>query len=258
MRRHLLALGALAILVGLAGCASVMGPTQQPAEELVGNATYDWDNDANATIHLNGSAFTGVYAVENRSTFEVFSRDGLGQERGFDLSSVRFRYPNGTELTVRNESLAVERGGGRTTITLPGNATGQLAFTAPRFGKSFGLPTFVEGSYDVTLPRGARVGIPLLGQVSPPGFTTTVEDGRMTLSWDDVDGRQFRIAWYLQRDVYIFGGIVLIGALLAIGGTLYYYRQIRQLEARRKEVGLDMEVDADDDPRDKGPPPGMR
>ena len=255
MRRHVLALGALALLVGLAGCAA--GPGQSSEEELVGNATYDWDNDANATIQLNGSAFTAVYAVENRSTFEVFNRDELGQERAVRISSLRFRYPNGTMLTVQNESLAVERGGGRTTITLPNNSSGKLAFTAPRFGKSFGLPTFVTGTYDVTLPQGARVGIPLLGQVSPPGFTTDVSDGLMTVSWDDVSGRQFQIAWYLQRDVYIFGGIVVIGIVLALGGSLYYYRQIKQLEAKRKDVGLDVDYD-DDDPRDRGPPPGMR
>lgn len=259
MKRHVLALGLLVLLAGLAGCSAIMGPGEPDEEALVGNGTYEWDTDANATIEVNQSSFTGIYSVDNRTTFDVYQRDGLGQERALELSALRFRYENGSLVTVRNSSMAVERGGGRTTIALPGNVSGQLAFTAPRFGKTFSLPTFVEGSYDVTIPRGTRVGIPLLGQVNPGGFSTSVrDDGRMTVSWDDVESDGVRISWYLQRDVYIFGGLVAIGIALAIGGTLYYYRQIKRLEARRKEVGLDMEVDPDDDPRDKGPPPGMR
>lgn len=259
MRRHLLALGLLALLVGLAGCSAITGPGQPDEETLVGNGTYDWDTDANAALEVNQTAFTAIYGVENRTELEVYQRDGLGQERALDVSTLRFRYPNGSMVTVRNSSMNVERGGGRTTITFPGNVSGQVGFTASRFGKTFGIPNFVEGSYDVTIPRGTRVGIPLLGQVNPGGFSTDVrEDGRMTVSWDNVESDGIRISWYLQRDVYIFGSLLGIGIALAIGGTLYYYRQIKLLEARRKEVGLDMEVDSDDDPRDDGPPPGMR
>lgn len=258
MNRHVLALGALLLLVGLAGCSAITGPPELDEGELVGNASYDWETDANATVFLNDTSFTAVYAVENRSAFEVFQRDGLGQERSIEISAVRYRDPNGTILTVENGSLSVDRGGSRTTIVLPGNATGQVAFTAPRFGKSFSVPTFVHGSYEVTLPPNSRVGIPLLGQVSPGGFESSVDDGRMTLTWDNVDVQGLHVAWYLERDVWIFGGLVLIGILLAVGGTLYYYRQIKVLEAKREEVGLDVDTDGDDDPRDRGPPPGMR
>lgn len=259
MKRILVAVGLLALLVGLAGCTALTGPADPDEEQLVGNGTYEWDTAANATIEINQSSFTAIYAVENRTSLEAYQRDGLGQERAVDVSVVRFRHANGTLVTVSNSSMEVERGGGRTTITLPGNVSGQLAFTAPRFGKAFALPTFVQGSYDVTIPAGTRVGIPLLGQVTPGGFSTSVgDDGRMTVSWENVEGQSIRIAWYLQRDVYLFGSIVLVGALLAVGGSLYYYRQIKRLQARREDVGLDVDVEGDDDPRDKGPPPGMR
>jgi len=259
MKRHVLAIGALLLLVSLAGCSSILGPGEFDEDDLVGNSTYDWNSDVNATIDIGPSNFTAVYRVENRSTFDAYEEDGLGQEHALEVSTVRFRSQDGQELTVRNDSLSVERSGGRTTITLPDNATGQLAFTAPRFGKTFTLPTFVTGSYNVTMPESARIGIPLLGQVHPGGFSTSIEpDGRMTVSWQDVDTSHFRISWYLQRDVLLFGGLFVIGIVLAIGGSIYYYRQIKQLEARRNEVGLDVELDDDDDPRDRGPPPGMR
>lgn len=259
MKRKVLALGALLVLTAMAGCGAFTGGGDLDEGALVGNASYDWETDANATIELDDANFTAIYTVENRSTFDAFTRDGLGQERSLEIAALRFRYPNGTTLSVEDDRLSVERAGSRTTITLPDNATGHLAFTAPRFGKSFSIPTFVEGSYVVTLPPNARVGIPLLGQVNPPGFDSAVrDDGRMTLTWENVDGRSVVISWYLQRDVLIFGGLVVIGVVLAVGGALYYYRQIKRLEGRREEVGLDVDTDSDDDPRDRGPPPGMR
>nr|WP_274326221.1 DUF5803 family protein [Halosimplex aquaticum] len=45
--------------------------------------------------------------------------------------------------------------------------------------------------------------------------------------------------------------------LVGIGGALYYLRQIRVLERRREEIGLDVETETDEFD-DDGPPPGMR
>ncbi|MEF8908480.1 MAG: DUF5803 family protein, partial [Haloarculaceae archaeon] len=64
------------------------------------------------------------------------------------------------------------------------------------------------------------------------------------------------VRYYLQRDLWIFGGIAVVSVTLGIGGLVYYLRQIRQLEEKREELGLD--VDYEDDPTDDGPPPGMR
>jgi hypothetical protein len=63
------------------------------------------------------------------------------------------------------------------------------------------------------------------------------------------------VRYYLQRDLYIFGGAA--AGLFAAGvvGTLYYRRQIEELRKRREEMGID--VDTDDDDFGDGPPPGM-
>jgi hypothetical protein len=102
------------------------------------------------------------------------------------------------------------------------------------------------------------VGVPLLSQVSPGNYTTTVEDGRMTIRWANRTDGTLRVQYYLQRDLVLFGGLLLIGLAVAGGGSLYYWRQIRQLESRREDIGLDVEDEGEDDPRDRGPPPGMR
>jgi len=99
--------------------------------------------------------------------------------------------------------------------------------------------------------------VPLLSQVSPGNYETSVdEDGYMTVVWDDVSSQSLRVRWYLQRDLLLFTGVAVVAIVVGSGGALYYYRQILQLKRRREESAID--VDGDDDPRDRGPPPGMR
>ncbi|PSP18819.1 hypothetical protein BRC62_02525, partial [Halobacteriales archaeon QH_10_67_13] len=130
-------------------------------------------------------------------------------------------------------------------------ANGTVAYTAPRSGKSFSIPTFVEGSHRLDLPGNARVTIPLLSQVSPDGYDTTVRDDRVVLRWSDPGGG-LSVRYYLVRDLYLFGGLTLVGVALAVGGTAYYLLGIHRAKQRRDEVDLDVEYD------DDGPPPGMR
>jgi hypothetical protein len=131
-----------------------------------------------------------------------------------------------------------------------------VGYTASRSGKSFASPVFSEGSYEMTLPPGARVGLPLLSQASPGGYEATVTDGRQTLRWAELDGGGVRVRYYLQRDLLLFGGLFAIVASVGLGGALYYLRQIRRLEDQREEMGID--VDYEDDDFGDGPPPGMR
>jgi len=53
----------------------------------------------------------------------------------------------------------------------------------------------------------------------------------------------------------VLGGIVAVLGIVLVAGLIYYLRQIRELERRREEMGLD--VDTEDDEFDDGPPPGM-
>ncbi|MFB6142708.1 MAG: DUF5803 family protein [Halorientalis sp.] len=250
MRRRWLAVGALALLAVLAGCSAVLGPGQPDAEQIRQNATYDWTTSANVTVDLRTNEYTAVYVVDNRTEMELYRRDALGSEYPLDVRGLQFQFTNGT---VRNVSVAnVSLTRDRAIVDLPAR-NGKLAFTVPRNGKSWSTPTFVDGSYDVTLPPNTRVGVPLLAQVSPDGYTTELVDNRVTISWDDVETDTVSVRWYLVRDLWLFGGLVVVALVVGAGGLLYYLRQIRALERQREEVGLDVDVGDDRD----GPPPGM-
>ena len=104
------------------------------------------------------------------------------------------------------------------------------------------------------LPESARVGVPLLSQVRPGATNRTVRNNQLTLSWEDVSAPNLTVRYYLQRDLLLFGGLVIGAIIIGVGGALYYYRQLRATQRKREEVGLD--IDIEDDDRDE-PPPGM-
>lgn len=259
MRRLVCAVGLLAVLVALAGCTSVFGPGQPGDSQLNENATYDWETNATTTYDVSKTELAGVVTVENRSWIKLYQTDELGNEEPLSVAALRFRYPNGTVVSPANSSLAVDNGRSRANVTLP-QAGGQMAFTAERpKSKRFATPLFANGPHDVevTLPPGARVGIPLLSQVSPPAENRWVGDDRMTVRWDGVSNGPLVLRYYLARDILIFGGLAGILTLAGLGGAVYYLREIRVLERKREEIGLDVEME-DDDFNDDGPPPGMR
>lgn len=257
-RRWLVAVGLLAVLAALSGCSSVLGPGQPSEADLSENATYEWESDADTNYNVSRNSFRATIAVENRSKLEVHRRDELGSENPLTIAALKFRFPNGTVVTANRSTLSANNTRSHTNLWLPADG-GQVAFTADRpTGKRFSTPLFVEGhSHQVTLPPRARVGIPLLSQVSPSSTTSTVEDDVMRIYWDEVERGPIVVRYYLARDVLLFGGMAGVLAIAAIGGTIYYLRQIRSLERRREEVGLDVETE-DDDVGDDGPPPGMR
>lgn len=258
MRRRLVALGLLLALVALAGCSSVFGGGGPSDERLNENATYDWDTNATTTISLTRSSFTAVVGVENKSWVKLYRSGALGDQDPLSIRALRFRYPNGTVVRTNESSMSVRTGGSKTNVTLP-QAGGQVAFKAGRpTGKRFSTPLFVDGkhSIEVTMPRGARVGLPFLSQVSPGSSDRRVEDGRMTVRWENTSNGPITLRYYLQRDILLFGGLAVVLLLVGVGGVLYYFRQIRTLEQRREEIGLDVEVEDDD--FDDGPPPGMQ
>jgi len=261
-RRLVLALGLLAVLVALGGCTSLFGGGGPDETELNRNATYDWDTNATTVYNVSKSQFTGILTVENESYLELYQRDELGTEAPLDVAALRFRFPNGTVVAPANRSnFGVEHGQSRANVTLP-QAGGQVAFTSDRpNAKRFAIPMFVDSphSVEVVLPPQARVGVPLLSKVSPGGSTTDVPENsnRMTVRWDEAERGPILVRYYLARDLLLFGGIGGILTLVGVGGALYYLRQIRVLERRREEIGLDVEMDGDEFD-DDGPPPGMR
>ena len=252
MNRRRLALGGLLVVLVLSGCA---GSTEVSEEDLSGDAEYDWETDATVAVEVSDVSYRTVVNLTNSSTVEVFQRDALGGDGAVQISALQFQYPNGTVVNATEGNLSATLEAERTQITLPAE-TGKVGYTAERVGNEFALPVFAEGSYSVTLPPSTRVGVPVLSHADPGGYRTSVANDRMTLQWDTLSDGGISVRYYLQRDLWIFGGIAVISVTLGTGGLVYYLRQIRQLEEKREELGLD--VDYEDDPTDDGPPPGMR
>jgi len=252
MNRRRLALGGLLVLVVLSGCA---GSTQVSEEDLSGDAEYSWETDAAVAVDVSDASYQTVVNLTNTSTLELYQRDALGGDGSVRISALQFRYPNGTVVNATEGNLSATLEAERTRIDLPAEA-GKVGYTAERVGNQFTLPVFADGSYSVRLPPSTRVGVPLLSHADPGGFETSVADNRMTLRWDTLSDGSISVRYYLQRDLWIFGGVAVVSVTLGVGGLAYYLRQIRQLEEKREELGLD--IDYEDDPTDDGPPPGMR
>jgi hypothetical protein len=259
MKRRLLAAGLVVLLAATAGCAGFLGSDDPDPEALTAEGEYDWEAPANTTFNISRSSFAAVISIDNRSHVVVHRTDELGTDEPLTLRALQFRYPNGTVVTANASGLWAEAEGSRTNISIPTRA-GQVAFTAPRpKAKRFGSPVFVEGSHAVILPPNTRVGIPLLSRINPGGSNTTVrDDGRMVVVWQEVNRGPIITRYYLQRDVLLFGAIAAVLTVAGIGGAVYYVRQIRVLERKRHEIGLDVEMEDEEDEFDReDPPPGM-
>ncbi|PSP54565.1 hypothetical protein BRC82_10345 [Halobacteriales archaeon QS_1_67_19] len=251
-RRLLLAFASLALLATAAGCTGVFGSGEISEKQLSKDASYDWDTSTDVTVNITDGQYQAVYDLSNRSEIAVYERESLGEEQPVEVSAVKFRYPNGTVVSLGQEH--VEKRDSETVIRPP-REEGMIAYTASHRGKSFSIPTYVEGSYEVVLPRGMRIGNMLLSQVRPSEYTTTQQDGRVHIVWPDASADNIVIRYYLARDLTIFGGLIAAGVVIALLGLAYFRLQIRQLEREREEMGLN--VDTGDDEFNQGPPPGM-
>jgi hypothetical protein len=274
MNRRLLAAVALVAMLALAGCSTILGPDVEDPEALSEEADYDFDTDRDAYIEINQDNYTAVYNVSAKTTgdngtIELYRTDAFAIERPLELHALQFRYPNGTVVkyvdgeptrvypngtTERTDELAVDATRQRAIVHLP-HDEGKIAFTTPKNGKQVALEPPVEGSYEVALPPNADASIPLLSQVRPSSDDRQEIGDRVHLVWEDLDSSVLILRWYLDRDIWLFGGLTAIATAVGIVGAVYYYLQIQRAKDRREEEGID--IDYDDDDRD-GPPPGMR
>lgn len=266
-RRLLLAFAALVLLAATSGCLGLFGSNDVPAERLDSQPPveggYAWDS--NATVHieiLESTKFTAVYEL-NQSEIELYRRDGVGGRNPLSVESVRYRYPNGTVINgseIRNRGGAVQQNRDVTTVVLPnGTSGGHLAFASGGSPKRFSLPTYVQGSYEIVLPPDRSIDAPIIGQANPNGYERlTTDDGRSLLRWQSIgeNADTVSVQFFLERDLYVFGGVFALFALIGIGGLLYYRQKIEALREQREEMGLN--VDTDGDEFDDDPPPGMR
>lgn len=243
----------LVLLAVSAGCAGVFGSGEISEEDLGRSASYNWDAaESDVHVDISNGSYRAIYTLSNRSQLGVYEFDEIGEERPVDIRSVQFRYSNGT--VVNASQIEVEKSDGKTVITPPAER-GQLAYTAEMTGRNLQLPTYVEdGSYEVVLPEGTRVGNSLLGTVSPRGYETRMVDGSMHVRWDEVTTRSLEVRYYLARDMWLFLGIVALASLVGLSLIGYTWLQIRKLVRRREDLGLNVDVGDDDFGGGGGPP----
>jgi hypothetical protein len=238
MRRQALALVLFGLLAVSAGCTGVFGPDQVDEEQVSEDYQYNWNTTQKVTINVTGDQYRAVYDLQNRSELVVYTRDFTG-EQPLPVSSLQYQYPNGT--VTRIPAAQVENRQEDTVISLPARR-GKVAFSAPTAsGKQVTVPTFVTGSYEVILPQGMRASVPVLSQIRPGADTRTIENGQVHIRWEDVEANTVSVSYYLGRDIWIFGGVIVLLLLIGGGGLAYYVLQIRQLEDRRAESGLDID-----------------
>ncbi|WP_435358081.1 DUF5803 family protein [Haloarchaeobius sp. DFWS5] len=272
-RRLLLGAALVVLLAASAGCTGLFGGGVSD-ERLDQEADYDWDevpswettngtdgapaqprpvNSSDTTdvyVNVTGESYHAVYHLDNYSEedFEMWVR-GISNEDPLDIWALRFRYPNGT--VVNGSELNVYETNYRTHVELPksanGTTNGTIAFSASAEPKSFYLPNYMEGSYEVVLPKGMRTDFFLFGRISPGASQSpTIEDGRVHIQWDELDST-ISVKYYLQRDFYLFIGAVGVLGLATIVGLAYYRYRIQELTSLREDLGTTIDVDDGDD-----------
>jgi len=254
-RRLLLAAGCLALLALTSGCLGFgTGPVSEDTLDSDPAESYEWET--NRTVHITvqeNTQFRAVMAV-NQSTIDLFRRDGFGGSNPLSIEAVRYRYPNGTVITgseLRERGGEVRETRDETVVELPPDAgNGTLAYTSSGTPKRFTLPVFVEGSYEIVLPENRDIDFPVFGQVSPGNYETLRDDrGRVQIVWaEPVTADTVSVQYFLERDLYIFAGLLGVILVVGAGGLLYRRRQIERLRKQRTEMGLDVESDDDDPP----------
>mgnify|MGYP006277259643 FL=1 len=244
-RRLGLAVGLVALLAVSAGCLGyITGGGEISDERLDREPTepYDWetDRDGRLTLHT-ADEVQAVYQVNASQQLRLYTPAGLGREEPLAVSAVRFRYAdNGTVITgteIRERGGEIDQTTDEVDLTVP-DAEGQLALSAPVTPRRLTLPVYVEGSYEVVLPPDYRMDFFLFSNAVPRGAETEIVDNRVHIRWDEVTGGTILVQYYLERDLYVFGGAIVLLSLIAVGGLYYYRRQIDRLHDVRVQMGL--------------------
>lgn len=245
-RRLLVGIGAFVLLIVLAGC---LGATSESG--LTEDASYDWETDSTVTIDLDEGAYTAVIQIEETEEFRVYQSTRYGTEHPVGVRSVQFRYPNGTVVNASEIGIRETRS---SVYIDPPAQNGTIAYTASKQSKEFTSPVLRSGDWEIILPEGHRVDNMILATVRPGGYNEEVIDDRVHLTWDELASGQIRIQYYLARDLYLFGGLILAAGIAGAIGIGYVYRQILNLRRKREELGLDLDMD---DEFGRDPPRGM-
>lgn len=250
MKRHL-AIVSLLILSMSAGCMTAsdvgsdldlgLGFGEQSDQT---NSSYDWNTSANATLTVASNQYSSVYELEKKK-LKLYTHGPVGSEQPLNVRAVKYRYPNETVVTTDHPDLSVKKSNKRTTLNAPSD-NGKIAFVTDKRPKSISIPVFLDSkdsAYEIILPQNMDVDVPIIGTVSPGGYKTTTEDGRVHIVWDSIDANAVSVQYYLTRDLYIFSAVLVLGLIAGLAGAGYYIFQIRRLKRLRQRIEINADID---------------
>ena len=251
-RRFALAVAVVALLAVSAGCLTYVNDGGDVANETLDAEppqAYDFATDRDAAINLSsGTQYTVVYNVSGVDEIRFYRQTPYQGDLPFEFEAFRYQYPdgeviNGTEFRARGGE--VDRTPDETWVRFaPEMEGGRMALSAAGSPRRFTTLTYVEGSYAVTLPPGFSTEVPIVGHISPRDHEIETVDGRDRITWDSVTSGSVVVQSYRETDLVVFGVILVIAAVAAVVGTVYFRRQLTELRERRLEMGL---RDSDDE-----------
>ena len=254
-RRFALAVAAIALLAVSAGCLGYATGGGEVANETLDAEPpreYDFDTDRDAAFELStDSRYTVVYSVGDREEIRLYDQTPYSGDEPMEFEALRYQYPggeviNGSEFRARGGE--VERTTDETWIRFADDmAGGKLAFSGAGSPRRFTMRAYVEGSYAVTLPPDFTTGLPVVGHVSPRDHEVETVGDRDRIVWDEVTGGSIVVQSYREGDLVVFGVIFAIAAVAAVAGTLYFRRQLEALRDQRRDLGLGVNEDDEDD-----------
>lgn len=250
-RRFVLALACVAILATSAGCLAYVtdgGEVSNETLDVEPDGAYDFDTDRDVAVTLTVNAtYRAVYNVSDRDEIRLYSETVYQGDQPMEFEAFRYQYPNGTVLNgteFRAAGGEVDQTPDETFVRFTDEMEGgKMAFSGTGSPRRFTMLTYIEGSYAVTLPPEFTTEFPVVGHVSPGGYEVVEADGRNRIVWDSVTSNSIVVQSYRDRDLTVFGAILVIALIAAVVGTLYFRRQLEELRRRRREMGLGIDED---------------
>jgi hypothetical protein len=254
-RRFALAAAAIALLAVSAGClgyATGGGEVTNETLDAEPPREYDFGADRDAAFELStDNRYTAVYAVDDREELRLYRQTPYQGDQPLEFEAFRYRYPDGEVVTgseFRARGGEIERTTDETWIRFADDmAGGEVAFSGAGSPRRFSTRAYVEGSYAVTLPPGFSTEFPIVGHVSPRDYSVETVGDRDRIVWDDVTSGSIVVQSYREGDLVVFGVILAVAVVAAVAGTLYFRRQLAALRQRRRDLGLGVYDDEDDD-----------
>ncbi len=245
-RRFVLAIAVVVLLVFSGGCLTYVNDGGDVANETLDSdppREYDFDTEHDAAFDLaTDSQYTAVYNVSGVEELRLYEQRAYTGDEPLEFEAFRYQYPdgeviNGSEFRARGGE--VERTPDETWVRFADDMEGgTVAFTAAGSPRRFTTLAYVEGSYAVTLPPEFSTDVPIVGHVSPRDHTIETVDGRDRITWDSVSGGSVVVQSYRESDLLVFGVILVVGVIAAVVGVVYFRRQLEELRAKRREMGL--------------------